>query len=51
MPQCGVMAQAAGTAAVLSLRMGIPPSEIDVTELQGELRSQWGIDTEEDIPV
>ncbi len=40
MPQCGVMGQAAGVAATLSLRRGISPRELPVPELQAALREQ-----------
>ncbi len=40
MPQCGVMGQAAGVAAVLSLQQGISPRTLDVSLLQSELRRQ-----------
>jgi hypothetical protein len=39
MPQCGVMGQAAGAAAVLSLREGCWPRDVDVDVLQGQLRA------------
>ncbi len=40
MPQCGVMGQAAGAAAVISLNRGISPKEISVAELQKTLKEQ-----------
>ena len=40
MPQCGVMGQAAGAAAVLSLRADVSPRQVDVRALQGTLREQ-----------
>jgi len=40
MPQCGVMGQAAGTAAVLSLDEDAPPRDVDVRALQDALRRQ-----------
>jgi flavin-dependent dehydrogenase len=43
MPQCGVMGQAAGVAAVLSLRAGVAPRQVDVKALQAALREQQGI--------
>lgn len=49
MPQCGVTGQAAGVAAVLSLRHNVPPRSVDVSELQKELRRQECILTEDDI--
>ncbi len=49
MPQCGVMGQAAGTAAVLSLRAGVAPRRVDPEALQQELRRQQCIVTPADI--
>jgi hypothetical protein len=49
MPQCGVMGQAAGAAAVLSLRAGVEPRDLDVGRLQETLRSQGCILSAEDI--
>lgn len=49
MPQCGIMGQAAGVAAALSLRAGQPPGEVDVNALQTALREQGGIVTAADI--
>jgi len=49
MPQCGVMGQAAGVAAVLSLRCGVTPRALDVRALQTELRRQGCILDEDDI--
>jgi len=40
MPQCGVMGQAAGTAAVLSLENGVSPRDLEVRALQQALRDQ-----------
>jgi len=40
MPQCGVMGQAAGVAAVISLKEEIFPCDIDVKSLQNELKKQ-----------
>lgn len=40
MPQCGVMGQAAGAAAVISLNSGVSPKEISVHELQKTLKEQ-----------
>ncbi len=40
MPQCGVMGQAAGVGAALSIRDGKIPAMMDVKELQTELRNQ-----------
>jgi hypothetical protein len=49
MPQCGVMGQAAGVASVLSIRRGIAPSQIDIRELQNELKAQDCIVDQTDI--
>lgn len=49
MPQCGVMGQAAGTAAVLSLRAQCPPRRLEMRALQQELQRQKCIVTEHDI--
>jgi hypothetical protein len=49
MPQCGVLGQAGGVAAVLSLRAGCAPRAIDVAALQAELRAQDCILDENDI--
>lgn len=49
MPQCGVMGQAAGVAAALSLRDGVTPRQLDVRKLQSALREQQCIVTEEDV--
>ncbi len=40
MPQCGVMGQAAGVAAVISLRNKISPRNINIEQLQSELGGQ-----------
>jgi hypothetical protein len=49
MPQCGVMGEAAGTAAFLSLAGDLPPRRIDVQALQAQLRKQGCIVDEADI--
>jgi hypothetical protein len=49
MPQCGVMGQAAGVAAVLSLRGKVQPRALNVPELQAELRRQDSLLTEDDL--
>jgi hypothetical protein len=49
MPQCGVMGQAAGVAAVLSMRGNVHPHNIEVNALQTELRRQQCILDETDI--
>lgn len=49
MPQCGVMGQAAGVAAVLSLREGLAPRDLDAKTLQAELRQQDCILDQDDI--
>jgi hypothetical protein len=43
------MGQAAGVAAVLSLRAGVSPRRIGVSELQADLRRQGCILDEDDI--
>jgi hypothetical protein len=40
MPQCGVMGQAAGAAAVISLKHGISPKDISIPELHKTLKEQ-----------
>jgi len=49
MPQCGVMGQAAGVAAVLSLRADCPPRRLDAKSIQQELQRQHCIVTASDI--
>lgn len=49
MPQCGVMGQAAGVAAVLSLRDGITPRQVNIRHLQSELKKQGCIIDQQDI--
>ncbi len=49
MPQCGVMGQAAGVAAVQSLHAGCAPRAVPLPPLQQELRRQGAIVCEEDI--
>lgn len=49
MPQCGVMGQAAGVAAVLSLRSDTPPARVDVGAVQAALRAQGCILNAADI--
>ena len=49
MPQCGVMGEAAGTAAALSLRQSISPRSVDVGSLQALLRKQGAILNEDDV--
>ncbi len=49
MPQCGIMGQAAGTAAALSINAGVPERELDVSALQKSLREQGCILDESDI--
>lgn len=49
MPQCGVMGDAAGTAAVLSLEADVSPGDVDVGELQVKLKAAGCIVDEEDI--
>ncbi len=49
MAQCGVLGQAAGTAAVLSLERNCPPRAIEVAELQRRLHAQGCLLTETDL--
>jgi hypothetical protein len=49
MPQCGVMGEAAGTAAALSLDAGVPVGEVDVRRLQTMLRERGGIVEDADL--
>jgi len=49
MVQCGVMGEAAGAAAALSLRAGVAPQDLDLSSLQAELRAHGGILEEDDI--
>lgn len=49
MPQCGVMGQAAGTAAALALQSGTTPRRLDPKDLQRSLRAQGCVLDEDDI--
>ncbi len=49
MPQCGVMGEAAGTAAALCLEAGVEPRAVDVGRLQAELKSRGVIIDAADI--
>ena len=49
MPQCGVMGQAAGTAALISIHSNQSPRDIDIGHLQAVLRDQDCIINENDI--
>lgn len=49
MPQCGVMGQAAGVAAALSIKTGVPERKLDTAEIQRTLRAQSCIVDQEDI--
>lgn len=49
MPQCGVMGEAAGTAAAISIKNNVTPENIDVKELQRVLKKNNCIVDEEDI--
>jgi hypothetical protein len=49
MVPCIGMGEAAGTAAALSLKKGIPPRRLDPGQLQQQLRVQGGILSEKDI--
>jgi len=43
MPQCGVMGEAAGVAATLAIRQGIPLAGVEVAAIQDALRRQGAI--------
>ena len=49
MPQCGVMGEAAGAAAALSIQRGVSPRALTVELLQAQLRRQGCILDEADI--
>ena len=49
MPQCGVMGEAAGTAAALSLKEDVPPRRLKAAGLQAALKRQGVIVDERDI--
>ena len=49
MPQCGVMGQAAGNAAVLSLQGDKVPRSADVKQLQSMLKDQRCIVDKDDV--
>jgi hypothetical protein len=49
MAPCMGMGEAAGTAAALSIKEAITPRQLDVATLQGQLRKQGGILSENDI--
>ena len=49
MPQCGVMGQAAGTAAALSVEADVDPRRVDAGELQRLLREQGCVVSAEDV--
>ena len=49
MPQCGVMGEAAGTAAVLAIKAGTTPRNVDPKALQASLKKQDCIVDENDI--
>jgi hypothetical protein len=49
MAQCGVMGQATGTAAALSLHSDAAPRNVDITALQQSLQSQGCIIDTEDV--
>ena len=48
MAQCGVMGEAAGVAAAMSLRDDVPPRSLDVAKLQGALRAAGAILDDDD---
>ena len=49
MPQCGVMGQAAGTAAAISVGRGVAPRDVDASDLQGVLKDAGCIVDDEGI--
>jgi hypothetical protein len=49
MPQCGVMGEAAGTAAALSLDAGVAVGEVDISRLQAMLRERGCIVDDGDL--
>jgi hypothetical protein len=49
MVQCALTGEAAGSAAALSLRDGVTPRQVDVADVQAELRAHGGILTEADV--
>ena len=49
MPQCGVMGEAAGEAAAISIRDDCPADEVDLDQLQANLRASGCIIDENDI--
>jgi hypothetical protein len=49
MPQCAVMGQAAGAAAVISLRRNCAVRDVPPLELQAALRSQGCLVSAEDV--
>ncbi len=49
MPQCGIMGEAAGTAAALSLREAVSPRALDTARLQAQLRRQGCLLDEDDL--
>jgi 2-polyprenyl-6-methoxyphenol hydroxylase-like FAD-dependent oxidoreductase len=51
MGQCMAMGQAAGTAAALALRAGIPPRQLEIEQLRETLRNQAVVLEEEDSPL
>jgi hypothetical protein len=51
MGQCMAMGQAAGTAAALALRAGVPPRQLEIEQLRETLRHQDVVLEEEDSPL
>jgi hypothetical protein len=49
MPQCGVMGEAAGVAATLAIRQGVPLARVATGEIQDTLRRQGAIIDEQGI--
>ena len=49
-PPCFAMGQAAGIAAALCVKHGVSPAQINISELQTQLRAQSAVLDESDIP-
>ena len=47
---CMTMGQAAGTAAAMAVRAGVPPRKVTITELQTKLSEQGAILSQEQAP-
>lgn len=49
MPQCGLLGEAAGTAAAMSIKANVTPRKLDTDALQKQLKAQGAIVDAEDI--